>query len=139
MAKVRQVGLFSRKIIEHLSPSGFEALLSGAERISEGQVSLAGLYDGSTMFTIDLGAGSSKIREACNAATAGRLATLLKRERKLQKRVVALALQEARNIARQTILDPDTDLRIRLEGTRVLMDVDVEGEVAALPERARGR
>ncbi len=129
MAASRRVSLIAREIRERVSPAGFELLLRGASRISEGQAA-ATRYDGSTMFTFDLEGARAEVRERCDVATAAHLARLLEREPELLARLRALALEEARRIAGRPLRELDADLRVRVEGCRVFVDVDVEGELA---------
>ncbi len=47
-----------------------------------------------------------------------------------------IALADARRIARRKMGRLETDLRIRTEGSRVLVDIDVEGETVPIPARS---
>ena len=135
MASSRQVSLFRREIKERLSPTGFELLLQAVKKISEGQISASGRYYGSTMLTLDLARVDQGIRDVCDVATALRVAQLLESEPDLLGQLRELALQDARRIAGRPMPRLEADLRIRAEGCRVLVDVDVEGE--GTPESAR--
>ena len=130
MASSRRVALIAREIRERLSPAGFDLLLRGASRISEGQAQGA-RYDGSTMITFDLEAARSEVRERCDVATAAHLARLLEREAALLARLRELAIGEARRIAGRPLYKLEADLRVRVEGCRVFVDIDVEGELSS--------
>ena len=95
MAAVRRVTLFSREIIERLSPAGLDLLLARATRLSEGQVSATGDYFGSTMITVDLAQVDGKVRDACDVATAARLARRMAGDQTLVERVRVIAREEA--------------------------------------------
>ena len=136
MASARRVSLFKREIIERLSPAGFDVLLASCGCLSEGQVTPDGAYYGSTMLTLDLSTAGPLLREEGDVAAARRLARLLRKERSLVKRVKQVARREARKVAGRPIRQPEVELRVRVEGARVLLDMDLEGE---LETRARGR
>ena len=131
MAAVRRIGLFRREIRESLDPAAVEVLLASATRISEGQVGPDGRFYGSTMLTIDLERVRPRVRDACDVATAVRLAALLETETALHERLGRLAVSEARRIASSGLRRPEADLRVRVEGTRVFIDIDVEAETQA--------
>jgi hypothetical protein len=135
MAASRRVSLIAREIRERVSPAGFELLLRAAGRISEGQ-SAGGRYDGSTMITFDLDAARATVRERCDVATAAHLARLLERDEALLARLREVALEEARRIAGQPLRALEADLRLRVEGCRVFVDIDVEAELT--PAAATG-
>ena len=130
MAFVRRVSLFRREIIESISPAALELLLGSAGRISEGQIS-GGRYYGSTMLTIDLDRIRGVVQDACDVATAARLAQLLAAEPRVGQLVKELALREARRIAARSLELVEAELRVRTEGTRVCVDMDVEGIFAS--------
>jgi hypothetical protein len=138
MASTRRVSLFKREIIERLSPAGFDVLLAGCGRLSEGQVTPDGAYYGSTMLTLDLSAAGPLLREEGDVGCARRLARLLRKERSLMRRVKQLARQEARRVAGRAIRQPEVEVRVRVEGARVLLDMDLEGEVQP-PGRSRAK
>jgi uncharacterized membrane protein YccC len=137
MVASRRVSLIAREIKERVSVAGFDLLLRAARRISEGE--LAGVrYYGSTMVTLDLEASRAEVRDRCDVATAARLARLLAAESELLSRLRALAEGEARRIASRPLGPLEVDVEVRAEGCRVLVDMDVEGELALPRTRARG-
>jgi hypothetical protein len=127
MAVVRQVSLIRREIREQISPVGLELLLLNASRISEGRVAADGRYYGSTMLTIDLALARDQVREACDVATAARLARLLELDAPAKARLRELAIEEARRVAQRTVGKLEVDMRVRVEGNAVFVDLDVEG------------
>ena len=131
MAACPRVSLFRREIKVRVSPAGFDLLLDRARKISEGQIS-GERYYGSTMLTLDLAALVGGVSEPCDVATAQRLARVLAEEPELLSRLRRLALADARRIAQRRVARLETDLRVRAEGCRVLVDIDVEGEMAPL-------
>jgi hypothetical protein len=135
MARCRRVSLFRREIKERVSPAGFDLLLDRASKISEGQIS-GQRYYGSTMLTLDLRAVEAGVSEPCDVATAQRLARLLAGEPEILDRLRGLALADARRIARRKMGRLETDLRVRTESSRVLIDIDVEGETVPISARS---
>lgn len=130
MAFVRRVGLFRREIIESVSPAGLEVLLDGAGRISEGQIT-GGRYFGSTMLTIDLDVLRAVVQDPCDVGTAARLARHLADEPRVKQIIRGLALREARRIAARPLVLVEAELRVHTEGTRVFLDMDLEGTLAS--------
>ena len=138
MATVNRIGLFRRRIIETLSPTGIEALLAAASIISEGQLAADGRFFGSTMITIDLAQVDEHVTDDCDARTAARIAEDLSVERALLDRLSARAQAEARRIAKLPLERLETEVRVRAEGRLLLVDLDVEGRVRAVSERSAG-
>ena len=129
MARVTRIALFEREVRERLSLAALELLLSRAEVISEGQRSVRGgrdAYFGSTMLTFDLPAMAVLLRDACDAATARRLASLLEADGRVAGRVQELAAREAARVAGAAPGAVSTHIAIRAQGARVFVDVDVE-------------
>lgn len=126
MAFVRRVSLFRREIHESVSPAALEVLLGSAGRISEGKLS-GGRYFGCTMLTLDLGEVQGAVSDPCDVATAARLARRLAAEPYVEQEVRRLALSEARRITSRSLDLVEAELRVRVEGTRVFIDVDLEG------------
>ncbi len=138
MARVSRVGLFRRRIIETLSPTGIEALLAAASIISEGQLAADGRFFGSTMITIDLAQLAEHVTDDCDARTAARIAEDLSAERVLLGRLAGRARAEARRIAKRPLDRLETEVRVRAEGRSLLVDVDVEGWAEQASERSAG-
>ncbi len=129
MATARRVSLFEREIRFKLSSAALELLFDVADILSEGQLEGRG-YFGSTMITIDLGRAAHAVRESCDAASAKRVAALLAEDARLKTRAKALATAEAAERAGQKLSRLDVDLRVRSVGSKVHIDLDVEGDVA---------
>jgi len=136
MASAQRLSLFAREIKERVSPAAFEALLAGAKWISEGQIQASGRYFGSTLITLDLERAQERLKERGDVATAARLAELLGSETALLARVRQLSLQEAKRIATRPLPQLATEVHVRTEGCRVLVDVEVEGAAIGLAARA---
>jgi hypothetical protein len=131
MASVRQVPLFQREIKERVNPAGFELLLNAAKRISEGQINPTGQYFGSTIITMDILQAVHLVRDACDVATAAKLAQLLQNEAKLLNQVRQLAIADAKKIARQPLDQLETECHIRTEKNHIFIDIDVEGKAVS--------
>jgi hypothetical protein len=129
LARVQRIALFEREVRERLSRSALDVLFACAEVMSEGQRQpRAGkeAFFGSTMFTIDLGALSPTVRDACDAATAQRLAALVATDVGVAARVKALAAAEAARLAGARPRSVSTEIKVRARGAKVFIDVDVE-------------
>lgn len=130
VARVERIALFEREVIERLSRAALELLFARAEVISEGQRTTRRgqpAYFGSTMLTIDLAVLSGALRDACDAATARRLALLLRTDAAVVSRVKSIAAREATRIAGARPGDLATEIKVNARGARVFVDVDVEG------------
>jgi hypothetical protein len=130
MARATRIGLFEREVRERPARAALDLLFARAEIISEGQRSQRGgrdAYFGSTMLTFDLPALSVVLRDACDAATAVRLAALLEADASVGKRVQELARRETTRVCGATPLEVSAHVVIRAQGAKVFIDVDVEG------------
>jgi DNA primase len=78
------------------------------------------------MLTFDLPELSVLLRDACDAATAVRLAALLEDDASVGKRVQELAKREAARVSGATPREVSTHVAIRAQGAKVFIDVDVE-------------
>jgi hypothetical protein len=139
MAAARRISLFRRRIVETVSPAAVEVLIARAARISEGQVARDGRYYGSTMLTIDLERIQDQLSEVCDVATATRLARLIEQQPEVHEAAARLALQEARRVAGRRLRRVEADVRVRTEGVRVFIDVDVEADASLLPAAGQKR
>jgi len=63
----------------------------------------------------------------------------MKRDRAARRQVVQLAVKEAGNVASSTIVEPAAEVKIRVEGHRILVDVDLEGNVEASSAKSNER
>jgi hypothetical protein len=129
MARATRIGLFEREVRERPARAALDLLFARAEVISEGQRTQRGgrdAYFGSTMLTFDLPDLSVLLRDACDAATAVRLAGLLEDDPSVAKRVQELARREAARVSGATPKEVSTHVVIRAQGARVFIDVDVE-------------
>jgi hypothetical protein len=129
MARATRIGLFEREVRERPARAALDPLFARAEIISEGQRTQRGgrdAYFGSTMLTFDLPELSVLIRDACDAATAVRLAELLDGDPSVAKRIQELARREAARVSGATPKDVSAHVTIRAQGAKVFIDVDVE-------------
>ncbi len=135
MAVVSQLPLIKQEIIEKISLAGFEVLLGNARRISEGQVEDGEIYYGSTMITLDLARPGERIRSAADPQASRKLAELMQKDRRVRRRLERIGREEAARVAGQALDRPVTDLRITTRDAQVLVDIDVEGALAAPARR----
>src|SRR5436190_6664866 len=129
MARATRIGLFEREVRERPARAALDLLFARADIISEGQRTQRGgrdAYFGSTMLTFDLPELSVLLRDACDAATAVRLAALLEDDASVGKRVQELAKREAARVSGATPREVSTHVAIRAQGAKVFIDVDVE-------------
>jgi hypothetical protein len=138
MAAVRRLALVRREIRERISATGLELLLRAASRISEGRIAADGRYYGSTMLTLDLGLASGQVRDVCDIATAVRLAQLLEGDAAALAQVRRLVVEEASRVARRPLGELELEIRLRVEGSKIFIDVDVEGPGAQARVAKRG-
>jgi hypothetical protein len=133
MAQVRKIPLIEREIREHLSQAALDAVFAHAEIISEGE-SGAGPgkahFLGSTMLTFDVTALGETLREPADEGTARRLAALLSKEKSLDGRIEPIIRREVARITRGKVQSVRGETRIRTQGTRVFLDIDVEGNLS---------
>jgi hypothetical protein len=140
MARVERVNLFEREVRERLSASAVELLFRHAQVLSEGECARATSIDprirtvarffGSTMITADIAALSGSVREPCDAAAAAKVSTLVATDARVAHRAREIAVAEAERLAGGALKQPSTELRVRVRGTIVHLDVDVEGDLA---------
>ncbi len=129
MARATRIALFEREVRERLSRAALELVLGRAEVISEGQRSTRNgrdAYFGSTMLTIDLPSLDLLLRDACDAGTAHRLATLLESDAEVAARIEALAGAEAERVAGAPPKTVSAHVVIRAQAAKVFIDIDVE-------------
>ena len=126
MAAARRVTLFEREIRVHVATAAIEVLFGVAEVLSEGQRDGA-RYFGSTMIRLDLERVRDSVRDDCDAASARRVAELVEHDPRVRARARALAAAAAAERAGAPLARLDSEIRVRAAGSRVHIDVDVEG------------
>src|SRR6185295_4303350 len=99
-----------------------------AQVLHEGQRQGNG-YFGSTMITIELERAAAAVRDDCDAANARRVAELLEGDARVKARARLLATTAASRRAGVPLARVAVDLRVRTAGTRIHLDLDVEGEL----------
>jgi len=129
MVRVRRIPLIEREIREHLSPAALDAVFSHAEIISEGESGTGQgktSFLGSTMLTFDVSALAQILREPADEGTARRLAVLLAKDGSLDGRIAPIVRREVERISQGKAQSVRGETRIRTQGTRVFVDIDVE-------------
>jgi len=129
IAQVRKIPLIEREIHEHLSQAALDAVFASAEIISEGEAGeVAGKtqFLGSTMLTLDVPALGELLREPADEGTARRLAALLAKEKSIEDRIESIVRREVERITHTQPQSVHGETRIRTQGARVFMDIDVE-------------
>jgi hypothetical protein len=129
MAQVQRIALFEREVVERLSQAGLDAVFTRTEVISEGEISgVQGkrVFLGSTMLTCDVARLGEIFRESADEGTARRLAALLGKERSLAQRTQSIVRREVERLTRMKARTVRGETRIRTQGTRIFLDIDVE-------------
>ena len=138
-ARVQRVQLVRREVREYLPPSAVQMLLARAECVVEGDGELGPPTRGqrrvyaTVMVTIDLERGASLFREPADEATAQRVAELVESTPAIIRALVAYARPELARIAGVPgdALEISLEHTARAEGSRILIDGDAVGIVAA--------
>jgi hypothetical protein len=134
-AKVSRIRLIRREVRETLSAGALDLLLEHAEVVIEGSHELGESRPGprqvfaTVMITIDLPRCANRFREPPDAATAERIAELLRDATVLRPRLVALARPRLAELAELApdALDLSLEIHVRADGVRVLIDGDLAG------------
>jgi hypothetical protein len=140
---VHRIRLIRREVRESLSAGALDLLLAHAELVVEGSGEIGSpapdrrdrVY-ATVMLTIDLTRCADDFREPADAATAERVAELMRETTTVRSRLLALArprLAELAGIPEES-LEISLEPQVRAEGVRVLVD----GDAVAWP-RARRR
>ena len=106
-----------------------DAVFARADVISEGEISgVQGkrAFLGSTMLTCDVASLGEFFREPADEGTARRLAALLGKESSLAQRAQAIVRREVERVTRGKPRTVRGETRIRTQGTRIFLDIDVE-------------
>ncbi len=125
-----------------LPPWAIELLLEASEQLSEGQVQAEPRdeerFYGSTMITIDLERIADRVREPITPELAHAIADALGASEAFHERMERLGRLEAeRRIAMRLPRHSDAEVRLRVVGTSILIDVDIECRL--VKPRAPGR
>lgn len=143
MARAVRVTLFEREVKERLSAAAVEILFGRAQVLAEGRraksATAGQAFFGSIMLTFDLSDLSAEVRERCDASTAGRLAAMMGADARVLRRVRQIAEREGTRLAGVPIRAHSADVRVRAEGSRVFVDVDVEESLGLPCAERRGR
>jgi hypothetical protein len=133
LVQVRRIALIEREVREFLSRAALDVVFAHAEVMSEGETSAAHgkrQFTGSTMLTFDVARLVGILREPADPGTARRLAELLAKDDSLEARTQAIVRREVERIAHVQPKLVRGETRIRAQGTRIFLDIDVE---ATLP------
>ena len=122
--------LFHRELRERLSPTALQLLLDRAEIFVEGAAatgaSAHGAFLGSAMVTFDLAAMTDRLRPLDDGAN--RLRAAFEEEPDARRAIVGRVLDAARSrLSSPTPLRASAP-RFRVDGARVLVDFDLDGE-----------
>ena len=129
MATVRRIALIEREVRERLSKAALDAIFARAKVMAEGERDTTGgrnLFVGSAMLTCDIAEVGHILREPADAGTANRLASLLAKDTSLAERALEIAKREVGRVAGQVPRTLRGETRIRVQGTKVFIDIDVE-------------
>jgi hypothetical protein len=122
--------LFEREVRQRLSATALVLLLDRAEIFVEGAAatgrSARGAFFGSAMLTFDLAAAADRLRPPHDERTAARLRDALRQDTRAHALIVARVLEAARaRLAAPPGLRAGP-IRLRSEGARVLIDLDLD-------------
>lgn len=145
-ARVQRIRLIRREVRESLSAGALDLLLADAELVVEGSGELSSRARSeptrspservfaTVMLTIDLARVADRFREPADAATAERVAELMRVEPKVRDRLVALARPRLAALVGvdEEAVDISIEPHVRADGVHVLVD----GDAVAWP-RAR--
>ena len=135
---MQRIQLIRREVRESLSSGALDLLLAQAELVVEGSGEIASRGPASpsargservyatVMWTIDLGRVADRFREPADAATAERVAKLMRAEPTLRERLVALARPRLAALAgvAEDALEISIEPNVRADGVHVLVDGD---------------
>lgn len=125
LASVRQVSLFCREVRERLSAAAIEILFGRVDVLSEGKFE-SGEFFATVMLTFDL-ASAVELRDSADTATARQLAEQMASDPRVRQRALEIAGREAARLAQRRLRGAQTDVRIRAAGSRVHVDIDLQG------------
>jgi len=125
MARVQLASLFEREFRLGLSSAAIQLVFEEGSVLSEGSSEGSGYY-GSTMITVDGTRVARRCAEICDVSTMRRLAILLGKDERFLERARHIGTQEARRLAGSPIAQPRVDVNVRVSGTHLHIDLDVE-------------
>lgn len=126
LAQARRVALFAREIRESLSQAALDIIFARVEVLSEGRTSGSDFF-ATVMLTADL-ATAGELRDVVDAATARRVAELLLGDDRARRLALVRARAEAERLCGAKLAKAQADVRVRAAGTRVHLDVDLQGQ-----------
>ncbi|MCB9701146.1 MAG: hypothetical protein H6711_04600 [Myxococcales bacterium] len=131
-SRVRGLSLIRREVREILAPRALDLLWGRREEVIEGGRELGRrrsptpTYFASVMVTIDLQRCRGLFREPADVVTAERVAELMRGDRAVHERLVALVLPELAALSGRppAELEISLEFRVRAENTQILIDGD---------------
>ena len=130
MAQAARIPLFEREVRERLSQAAVEVLFESAAVLAEGSLGAgttsAAQFFGSVMVTIALDDLAGLVREAPTDDTARKLSELMSGDARVLGRLRRLAEAEATRLCGRPVRVHSADVRIHADGTRILVDIDLE-------------
>jgi hypothetical protein len=142
-ARVDRIPLIRREVRESLSPGALDLLLAEADIVVEGSGEIeprampasADRVFATVMLTIDLARVADRVREPADAATAERIAELMRVEPLVRDRLVDRArprLAALLGLA-ESAVEISIEPHVRADGVQVLVD----GDAVAWPRRSK--
>ena len=123
----RRVSLFEREVTVRLAPVAVELLHGAARMLTEGEL-VDGLYEGSTMMTVDLARTIATISDPPDATTAQRVAFLYASDERCRAYARRIAVAEAKKHARTELVSAHVDVESRAKGPEVHLSLNVEAQ-----------
>jgi len=132
MAGARRLTVFQRRVELGLSATALELVFEAPRVVSEGGAH-GDRYAGSTTITIDLAALAHRLSDQADASTARRVAALAADDPRVRLRARVIAFDEARRLARATLVQPEIDLQVKSHGAVVHFALDLEALIRSNP------
>ncbi len=133
LAKATRLGAIRERRIHVLTRSAEECLFANATVLSEGQLREVGAghrYDGCTMITFDLCPLADEWRGVFDERAHEAVLRLVEGSVRVRIRTLRIARREAaRRLAGHSLGTVAAETHLRLEGSTLLLDVDLEAEV----------
>src|SRR5687767_8638983 len=122
MARAARISLFEREVRERLSRAALDVLFASAGIMSEGQRAARGgreVFFGSTMLTVELVSLTAMVRDAADARSAQRLASLLGVQAGSLSRIKRIAADEVERLSGTRPRSVSADVKVRARGATV--------------------
>lgn len=137
LARATRAGLSRTIRREVLSREAEELLFTCAELMTEARIDERG-YSGSTMITFDLARVAEGLRDLSTAEDRARLLRVVEGSVRVRIRASRFACAEAaRRVPDRSLGTFSVETRMRLDGTNLLVDVDVDAPFAEVKRENR--